>query len=79
MAMRPRMKHTVDISHSPNGGYNLFLDGEEIAEETVGFELKYDSETRELEALITRRIIVDKLSAEGVDVVTMAAPNPWEG
>ena len=73
MPLHPRPKHTVDITKKPDGQYNVWLDGESIDPDTIsGFEAKWNSNPEMpnmIEVIFTRKILVDKLSLAGVEIV----------
>ena len=77
MGLRARAKHTVDVGNKPDGGKFLWIDGEDVAKDTKTFKVWYDEDSHKVLCEVTRVLEVDTLNVEGVDIVTMAAPNPW--
>lgn len=70
-----REKHFIDIKPRE---HQFWLDGVNIAADVEEFEIKYNAKDRQVEALITMRLPVEKFSADGVEILETQTPNPWE-
>lgn len=71
MGLRKRVEHTLEITVDPaNGRQKLWLDGEDISDECNALTVEWNPrETgNKVIATITRTVLVDRISLEGVDV-----------